>query len=162
MVDKMFKQEEAKSRLPANKKLVAKLKKTVPRDLDSVSGALHDEVFAVTDCLACANCCKTTSPIFYQRDIERLSGRMNIRPSAFIDKYLHLDEDKDYVLNGAPCVFLDGENYCTVYEDRPNACREYPHTKRKRFHQVLDLALKNTLVCPAVFKIMEKLRNIYG
>jgi uncharacterized protein len=158
----MVKKNEALNKLAANKKLVAKLKKSVPRDLDIVSSDLHDEIFAETDCLACANCCKTTSPIFYERDVERLAKRMNIRPSAFIDKYLHLDEDKDYVLNSAPCIFLDSENYCTVYDDRPNACREYPHTKRKRFHQVLELALKNTLVCPAVLKIMDKLRSIYG
>ena len=31
---------------------------------------LHDKEFAKTDCLACGNCCKTTSPIFTEKDIE--------------------------------------------------------------------------------------------
>ena len=58
-------------------------------------------------------------------------------------------------------AFLDGENYCLIYADRPNACREYPHTNRKKMYQVLDLALKNTLVCPAVLEITRKLKAIY-
>ena len=111
--------------------------------------------------MQCANCCKTTSPIFYERDIDRLAKRLRIRPSEFIEKYLHIDEDKDYVLNKAPCVFLDSENYCLVYEDRPTACREYPHTDRKRIHQILDITLNNTFICPAVNEIVEKLKEIF-
>ena len=104
---------------------------------------MHDEAFENIDCLTCANCCKTTSPIFYQRDIERLAKHFRIRPSEFIEQYLHIDEDNDYVLNTAPCPFLDSENYCMVYDSRPTACREYPHTNRKRMQQIFDLTLKN-------------------
>jgi uncharacterized protein len=151
---------QAKSAEPANKKFFARLKKSKPRDLDSVMQNLHEEVFENVDCLACANCCKTTSPIFYQKDIERLAKHFRLTPSKFIEQYLHVDEDKDYVLNSAPCPFLGADNYCSVYEHRPNACREYPHTDRKRFHQILDLTLKNTEVCPAVYEIIEKLKMI--
>lgn len=141
------------------KKLLQQLKRKPPRNLDSVFHSLHDEVFEETDCLKCANCCKTTSPIFYQKDIERVSKRLRMKPGEFIDKYLRIDEDRDYVLRSAPCPFLDAENYCMVYEDRPAACREYPHTDRKNMYQVLDLAYKNTLVCPAVFKIIEAIKS---
>jgi uncharacterized protein len=144
---------------PSSRKLFSKLKKSKPKNMDAVMQTLHDETFAEIDCLECANCCKTTSPIFYQKDIERLAKHFRIRPSEFIEKYLHIDEDKDYVLNIAPCPFLGSDNYCNVYEDRPNACREYPHTNRKRFYQILDLTLKNTSVCPAVYKIVEKLKE---
>jgi Fe-S-cluster containining protein len=146
---------------PSSKKLFEKLKRKKPKDLDDVVHQLHDDTFENTDCLKCANCCKTTSPIFYERDIDRISKRLKIRPSDFIAKYLHIDEDKDYVLNVAPCPFLDSENYCLVYEDRPTACREYPHTNRKRFHQILDLTLKNTAVCPAVYGIVEEMKKMY-
>ena len=73
---------------------------------------------------------------------------------------MHLDADKDYVLNSAPCPFLDSENYCQIYADRPNACREYPHTDRKRFFQITDLTLKNTFICPAAFEIVERLKKL--
>ena len=136
-----------------------RLKRKPPNNLDELVHKLHDQAFEKIDCLTCANCCKTTSPIFYQKDIERLSISLRMKPSAFIEKYLHIDEDKDYVLNIAPCPFLDSENHCLVYEDRPAACREYPHTNRKRIHQILDLTLKNTFICPAVFQIVEELKK---
>ena len=151
----------AKSAEPANKKLFAKLKKTKPKNLDLVMQELHNEIFQETDCLKCANCCKTTSPIFYQKDIERLAKYFRLSPSKFIEKYLHIDEDKDYVLNIAPCPFLGSDNYCSVYDNRPNACREYPHTDRKRFHQLLDLTLKNIEVCPAAYHIVERLKSVF-
>jgi Fe-S-cluster containining protein len=73
-----------------------------------------------------------------------------------------VDEDGDYVFRSAPCPFLDLENYCTVYESRPLACREYPHTNRKRFYQVVDLSLTNTEICPAVASIFEDLKTKMG
>lgn len=151
--------DSAKKAEPANKKYFERLKKTKPKNLDEMVHKIHDEVFEDVDCLKCANCCKTTSPIFYDRDIERIARRLKMRPSEFIDKYLYIDEDKDYVLNSAPCAFLDYENYCTIYEDRPTACKEYPHTNRKRFYQILDLTLKNTGVCPAAFKVVEEMKK---
>jgi len=153
--------DKARSAEPENKKFFARLKKSVPRGLDDTVQRLHVEAFREIDCLHCANCCKTTSPIFRQHDIERIARRLRMRPAELIEKYLHVDEDGDHVLNSAPCAFLGPGNYCSVYEDRPAACREYPHTERKRFHQVLDLALKNTAVCPAVFRIVEELKKIY-
>lgn len=157
MIEKL--KEKAHNAERENKKLFERLKRTKPKDLDKVAEQLHNEAFEEIDCLNCANCCKTTSPIFRDVDIERLSKRLKLKPSLFIEKYLHIDEDNDYVLNESPCAFLDSENYCLVYEDRPNACREYPHTDRKRFHQILDLTLKNTFICPAAFKVVEGLKK---
>ena len=122
---------------------------------------LHDEAFEHIDCMQCANCCKTISPVFHQKDIERVAKAVDLSPGNFIEKYLYMDEDGDFVLQSTPCPFLDSENYCVVYNDRPNACRGYPHTDRKRVHQVLDITMLNTLVCPAVLEIVEKLKKIY-
>ena len=143
------------------KKLFEVLKRKKPNNLDDVVHQLHDEAFEKIDCMKCANCCKTTSPIFNDRDIDRISRRLRVKPSDFISKYLHKDEDGDHVLNEAPCTFLDSENYCLIYEDRPAACREYPHTNRKRFYQLLDLTVKNTYVCPAAFEIVEQMKKKY-
>jgi hypothetical protein len=133
-----------------------------PKNLDELFHTAHEQVFEKTDCLSCANCCKTTSPIFYQRDVERAAKSLKLKPGAFIDKYLKVDEDDDLVLQQAPCPFLDTENYCSIYNDRPNACREYPHTDRKKIQQILDLTFKNTLVCPAVLKITEDVKKKLG
>lgn len=143
-----------------NRAFYDKLKRLKPKQLDEKFHRLHDDVFEETDCLACANCCKTTSPIFYSRDVERLAKHLRMKPGDLIDKYLRIDEDQDYVLRQAPCPFLGDDNYCSVYEARPNACREYPHTDRKRMEQILDLTYRNTLVCPAVLEITERLKKI--
>jgi uncharacterized protein len=149
--------EIAQKRKETNTKLVEKLKRKKPSNLDQTFQELHDEVFEEIDCLQCANCCKTTSPIFYMKDIERAAKALRIKPNAFIEQYLRIDEDKDYILKSSPCVFLDYENYCIIYKDRPTACREYPHTNRKRMVQILDLTLKNAHVCPAVARIFTKI-----
>lgn len=146
---------------PSNEKLFARIKRVRPKDLDTQVHRLHNEAFESISCLECANCCKTTSPIFYQHDIERAAQSLRMKPGAFIQKYLHMDEDGDFVLNEAPCPFLDAENYCLIYEDRPRACREYPHTDRKKVYQIADLTMQNTMVCPAVLQIAEKLKTIY-
>ncbi|MDX2001635.1 MAG: YkgJ family cysteine cluster protein [Chitinophagales bacterium] len=148
----------AKLKLKENKRYFARLKQKPPKQLDDVMVQLHQEAFEQIDCLKCANCCKTTSPVFTQKDIERIASYLRMRPSQLVEKYLRVDEDHDYVLQSSPCAFLGSDNYCSIYAIRPVACQGYPHTDRKKFHQLLDLTLKNTAICPAAFHIVEKLK----
>ncbi|MEZ5041149.1 MAG: YkgJ family cysteine cluster protein [Saprospiraceae bacterium] len=152
--------QRAKDERKANKKFFQQLAQRKPKQLDQTVTELHDAVFEEMDCLTCANCCKTTSPIFTDKDIDRIARHLGMRPAVFVSTYLHLDEDGDYVLNVAPCPFLGTDNYCAIYEARPRACREYPHTNRKNFHQILDLTLKNTSICPAAFEVVKRLRAV--
>jgi len=152
--------EKARQAEPQHKALVKKLKKKKPKNLDNTVHALHEEVFSEINCLQCANCCKTLGPRITDHDIARLAKHLKLKPGKFIESYLRLDEDNDYVFKEMPCPFLMPDNYCMVYEHRPKACREYPHTDRKRFYQALDITLKNTATCPAVFEIMERLKQI--
>lgn len=142
-----------------NKIFFAKLRKKKPKNLDKIVHNLHDEVFLEMDCLDCANCCKSISPTLYDKDVERLAKHFKMKPSQFVDEYLYVDDEGDYVFKQTPCPFLMPDNYCMAYESRPKACREYPHTDRKRFYQILNLTLKNTEVCPAVFELVEKLKE---
>ena len=48
---------------------------------------------------------------------------------------------------------------CSIYDVRPKACREFPHTDRIKQKQLLSLTQKNTEVCPAVFNIIENLKK---
>lgn len=149
----------AKDKRKENQRYFQKLRKKKPKNLDVVVSGIHDEVFEEVDCLKCANCCKTTSPLFLDKDIDRIAKHLGMKPSDFVEQYLHIDEDGDYVLNVAPCPFLGPDNYCHIYEARPKACREYPHTNRKRFVQILNLTLKNTEICPAAYKVVEQLKE---
>ncbi len=153
--------EKAAESRKMNSDFFRKLKKRKPADLDTTIKRLHNNVFSRVDCLACANCCKTISPMLNDRDIQRIAAALRMRPADFTAKFLSMDEEGDYVFRETPCPFLMPDNYCMIYESRPKACREYPHTDRNRFYQILSLTLKNTEVCPAVLEIVDLLKVHY-
>ena len=136
-----------------------KLKTKKPKNLDDVVHELHEEAFAKFNCLDCANCCKTIGPRLIDKDIERLAKHLKMKISDFTEKYILTDEDGDFVFKEHPCPFLLPDNYCMVYENRPKACREYPHTDRKRFYQILELSHKNCETCPVVYEIFEEIKK---
>ena len=137
-------------------KILARLDK---RKLDDLVHGLHDEVFALIDCLECANCCKSLGPRISEADVNRISIAMKMKPAQLVSDYLHQDEDGDLVFNSMPCPFLSSDNFCAIYDDRPRACRDYPHTDRRRIYQILPLTLKNSFTCPAVFEIIARLKE---
>ena len=149
----------AKDKQVENKKYFDKLKKKAPKNLDYIMQDLHDAEFEKTDCLQCANCCKTTGPLFTSADIERISKHLRQKPQQFIEQYLRIDEDNDYVLQKVPCSFLDTDNTCFIYDVRPKDCREFPHTDRKKFQQITNITLKNIPICPAVYNIVEEMKK---
>ncbi len=151
--------EGAKANLPALKKKLVSLKKTNNSLLDTQFHAAHVKTFKGIDCLSCANCCKTTSPIFRKVDIDRISKSMGMKSGKFEDEFLRVDEDGDFVLKSSPCYFLGNDNKCSIYDVRPLACREYPHTDRKNMFQILDLTAKNLEICPAVAKIVTEMEG---
>ncbi len=152
-------QKTAKFKEKENLALFNRLKKKKPNNLDDIVQELDEKFFKNFDCLKCANCCKTLGPRITIKDIERLSSHLKMKEAEFITKYLKIDEDNDYVFKSMPCPFLDTENYCIVYEHRPKACKEYPHTSQPKFHQRLNETFNNIAICPAVFEIVEKLKQ---
>ena len=149
----------AKDKHIENKKFFDKLKKKTPKNLDYEMQEMHDAEFRKTDCLSCANCCKTTGPLFTSADIERIAKHLKLKPQQFQAQYLRVDEDNDFVLQQVPCTFLDAANACMIYDVRPKACREFPHTDRKKFHQISDITLKNIPICPATYRIVEEMKK---
>ena len=149
--------QRAKDKHKEHKKFFQKLKKKPPRNLDREMQELHEAEFRRTDCLNCANCCKTTGPLFTNKDIERISRHFRLKPQQFVEQYLRIDEDNDYVLQQLPCPFLGADNYCSIYDVRPKACAEFPHTNRKDFHKISNLTIKNVAICPAAMNIVEEM-----
>ena len=119
MIDLKKHAQKAKEKRKENKVFFKKLKKVKPKILDAQIHTLHNEVFTCTDCLKCANCCTTTGPLFTYKDINRIAKHLKLKPSAFTEKYLTIDEDKDFVLKQVPCIFLSKENNCSIYNVRP-------------------------------------------
>lgn len=145
-----------------NKKLFKQLRKVKVSHLDGMIHQLHVHYMSQVNCLDCGNCCKSISPAVKDADITRLAKHMKIKPSELTERYFQLDEDGDYVFKSQPCPFLGDDNYCSVYEARPRACREYPHTDRVKIHQILDITFRNISVCPVVYEIVQDLKKDYS
>lgn len=118
---------------------------------------LHEEAFEKVDCLQCANCCKNYSPRFKTPDIKRISKHLGMKEGAFIETYLRLDEEGDYVVNSKPCPFLGSDNYCSIYVVRPSDCERFPYTEEDVILKRPHLTLKNATFCPITYFVLEKL-----
>jgi len=118
---------------------------------------LHEAAFEQIDCLTCAACCKNYSPRFKTPDIKRISKHLKLKESVFIDQYLTLDSDGDYVVKSTPCPFLGEDNFCSIYEQRPSDCHRFPYTDEDVLLKRPNITLKNSTFCPAVYFVLEKL-----
>ena len=118
---------------------------------------LNEEAFNKIDCIKCANCCKGYSPRFKTPDIKRISRHLKLKEGEFIEKYLRIDEDGDYVTRSVPCPFLKENNYCSIYEVRPSDCARFPYTGEDVLLKRQKLTLKNSTFCPIVYHVLEKL-----
>ena len=151
--------QKAKEKHKETKKVFDKLRKKIPRHFDTFMVEIHEEVFAKTDCLTCGNCCKTTAPWLTDKDVARISKYFRIKEQQFTEMYLEVGDDHEYSFKETPCVFLDADNSCSIYDVRPKACREYPHTNRRSFHKISNLTLENVAICPAAFTIVEEMKK---
>lgn len=118
---------------------------------------LHEEAFEKVDCLQCANCCKNYSPRFKTPDIKRIAKHLRMKEGDFIDTYLYLDEEGDYVVRSKPCPFLGSDNYCSIYEVRPSDCERFPYTDEDVILKRQPLTLKNSSFCPITYYVLEGL-----
>ncbi|MBK9379843.1 MAG: YkgJ family cysteine cluster protein [Chitinophagaceae bacterium] len=119
--------------------------------------ALNEEAFGKIDCLQCANCCKNYSPRFTPPDIKRISKYLGMKEGDFKDTYLLTDSDGDNVVKALPCPFLGTDNYCSIYEVRPNDCARFPYMDDDFMLKRQPLALKNSTFCPITYYVIEKL-----
>ena len=149
---------EALKMAPVWNSFYAKNKKKLEK-MDNEVHRLHTKWSQQIDCLSCGNCCRSLGPRLIDKDVERLAKVLRMKSSAVIERYLRVDEDGDLVFQSMPCPFLGADNYCSVYEARPRACREYPHTDRKKFVQIYKLSVKNAETCPIVYEVLNELRG---
>lgn len=136
------------------KHFIAKASKNeVLKILDDV----HHEAVQQINCLDCAACCKNYSPRFKTPDIKRISKFLNLKEGVFIETYLTIDEEGDYVLKKKPCAFLGKDNICSIYEVRPSDCARFPYTDEDILLKRPALTLKNSTFCPIVYYVLENL-----
>ncbi len=163
MEELVFDPESLKQRAAGEKKqhqlLFKKLQKIRPSILDKRITSLHDYYMGQMNCLDCGNCCKSISPAINDKDIDRIAKYLKKKPSKIVEQYLQMDEEGDYIFPSQPCPFLGADNYCSIYEARPKACREYPHTDRSKQGKILNITYNNIAVCPVVYDIVQELKK---
>lgn len=151
-IDKNSKEKQKQFRQLLQRSDKNKILKQLPR--------LHEEAFEKINCLECANCCKNYSPRFKTPDVKRISKHLGLKESEFIDRYLKVDEDGDFVVKSTPCPFLGSDNYCSIYEVRPSDCARFPYTDEDIIVKRQALTLKNSTFCPIVFYVLDKLTEL--
>jgi len=155
-----FKQK-ARHRKTGMRRFLSKLEKNAPRSLDKEIALLEKEVWKETDCLSCANCCKTMTPTFTKKDLKRISAHFNMTVEAFKKKWLRKERggDKDWLNKVEPCQFLNLKDHmCTIYEIRPADCAGFQHLSKK-FKDFVHINKQNVEYCPATFRLVEKMKE---
>ena len=112
------------------------------------------KVWEKINCLECANCCKTRSPVYSEEDINRISNHLELNVDQFIKRYLLQLNNGDWVNISIPCQFLQADNKCSVYELRPATCASYPHHNKKPLHILKEHLQKNISTCPASVELI--------
>lgn len=152
-------QKKAQEKQKENKQFLQKMQTKKGKGVEKLLPDLHEEAFSCIDCLHCANCCKTISPRFKTPDIKRISKYLGMKESVFIETYLRIDEEGDYVVKNTPCPFLGSDNFCGIYEARPGDCKNYPYTDSDVFIKRPNTTFQNSTTCPAVYYVLERLKG---
>jgi uncharacterized protein len=109
-----------------------------PRLPENVNKIGTDEVFSF-HChpgITCfTHCCRQLELVLTPYDVLRLKNAVGLTSSGFLERYVIVEKEEHdtfprlyltMVDDGkASCVFVS-ERGCTVYKDRPGACRAYP------------------------------------
>ena len=146
------------------KSFLRKIEKNTPKGLDQLTQKISPLVWKEIDCLSCANCCKTMSPTFTPTDIKRISSHFEMTPAAFKEKYLEYDKkDKDWLNKLQPCQFLNLKtNKCNIYDIRPADCAGFPHLTKRKMTEYMHVHKQNIELCPATYKMVEKMQELIG
>ncbi len=129
------------------------------KELDAIVQQTTDDVWKQIDFTTCANCCRTLQIIVDAKDIRRMSARLGITPQKFSQRYVQTDADGAKYFASTPCTFLGADNRCMVYEDRPQACRDFPYLHASDFRHRTLMMIENTAVCPIVFNVWQELKQ---
>ncbi len=127
------------------------------KNFDHIVADFHDEAFEEINCLDCGNCCRMQTPQWNESDIRRITKLVGLDKDQFVRESLVRDPEEGWRGASLPCPFLQADNACSVYEDRPKDCTLYPYTAERRIKKGLGRLAHNTQICPAAYLVAEKI-----
>ncbi len=90
-----------------------------------------------------------------------LAGHLQLATADFEEKYIEKSSQGQMIMKSMPCPFLSG-TICSIYEQRFNECREFPHLHRTNFKGRLFGTLVHYAICPIIYNVMEELKTETG
>lgn len=134
--------------------------KTIPvTQFDAIAHPIVEEITNKIDCTQCGNCCKQQEPGVTVEEMDALATIKNISVDEFKDRFVAWDREGVSFLCNKPCTFLNG-TICSVYSSRPNSCADFPGLHRPRLKWRWKQVEENYGICPIVFNVVERLKEI--
>ncbi|MCC6613104.1 MAG: YkgJ family cysteine cluster protein [Anaerolineae bacterium] len=127
--------------------------------LDAFVDAVAAPIVAAIDCTQCANCCRSLHVYVTAEDAQRLADGLHIPLDAIETRYINREaaqaDDEWGMLRARPCAFLQGK-LCSVYAQRPDACRRYPQFTPD-FRWTLADTLDGAALCPIIYNVLSEI-----
>lgn len=133
--------------------------------LDALVENVAAPIVEAVDCTKCGNCCRSLGVYVTENDTERIATTTHISVDELLSTIIDQDAAKDVgewgVFNSSPCLFLQDDNLCQIYENRPDSCRAYP-CFTPHFRWLVEDILGGVGFCPIIYHVIEQLQQELG
>jgi hypothetical protein len=163
-IDLIALRRDAREQASRNKYYRQYLKETLPLSndaLDAEVSALADVAFERIDCLDCGNCCRRKEIAVTVKDVRRIARALGLTTDQFVRRYVAETRDGNAYIKGEPCPFLGSDNACSIYADRPQACKDFPYLHERKVRARSLTMLENVGECPIVADVWGRLMKQY-
>jgi len=128
------------------------------KELDALVHTLNEQVSSAIDCTACGNCCRSLMINVEPGEPEILASHLNMTIPRLYEEFIEVSQQGKMIVNAIPCHFLS-DNICTIYPQRFNECRQFPHLHKPGFVQRYPGTIMHYGRCPIIFNVIEKLKE---
>lgn len=153
---------KTKAKLKPLFRLLGKINRKAPRNIQSYAIKASDAAWKNLDCLECANCCKAMTPTYTNADMKRIAAHLDISVDEMKKRWLKKERSTgDWINKTTPCQFLDLKtNMCSIYAVRPADCAGFPHLHKRKFVDYIHVHKQNLSECPATFKMIDAMNEM--
>ncbi|MDW8394467.1 MAG: YkgJ family cysteine cluster protein [Chitinophagales bacterium] len=154
--------EIARTRREENLRFLRMIQSVPSERFDRVALPIAQEQTERIDCTLCANCCRSVQPGVLPEELPVLARCAHMEVTSFSRQWVKKEAGTGIAyLHRLPCLFLQ-ENRCSIYNDRPLSCRDYPHLQHPGLKFRLRSLISQYSVCPIVFNTLEALKEAFG
>ena len=139
----------------------AYLQKKDSNELDETVQRLNNIFAPQIDCTSCGACCRHLMINVTPEESITIATFLEKDPRQFKEEYLEESIQGDMIMKSIPCAFLS-DSKCTVYPERFNGCRAFPHLHESNFKGRLFGTLIHYAMCPIIYNVVEELKTETG